>query len=134
MCARMYVRMYEQNWARDHFSDIRFAAAYPRTLSLTFSRPDVNGSELFFNDLQQCRVIITTLFLFFPSISLSLPLSLSLSPSLSLFLSSFFYISMRYIYIFMEIARESHKKNPNCVNASDIFAILEDSPSSNDHF
>lgn len=62
MCARIYVRMYEQNRARDHFSDIRFAAAYPRTLSLTFSRPDVNGSELFFNDLQRCcRVIITTL-------------------------------------------------------------------------
>lgn len=84
----MYVRMYEQNRARDHFSDIRFAAAYPRTLSLTFSRPDVNGSELFFNDLQRCcRVIITTL-VFSPFSSISLPLSLFCSLSLSFFFYS----------------------------------------------
>jgi len=72
MCARMYVRMYEQNRARDHFSNIRFAAAYPRTLSLTFSRPDVNGSELFFNDLQRCCRRIITTFSLFSSISFSL--------------------------------------------------------------
>jgi len=106
--------MYEQNRARDHFSDIRFATAYPRTLSLTFSRS--NGSELFFNDLQRCcRVIITTL------VFLSLSLSLS------------FFLHLR-TRLLMEIAHrqtarniESRPKISDCINARNLSAILEDS-------